>query len=716
MAKITIDELREVLPFLTEEDVSGIRKLLFNHPSLEAAVAEATRASNMRAPNMIEVLRESPMRVLASSADVNALVDGTEVFAGASRATVLDLLGATGYRDKHDRNVLRIWPSGGGADCMFNAIASKCWATEVAAGRGIEGQSFTSLTGCTFKVYSTVQGAIDGRPGDDVSKWVILVCAGDYAEDVVLNDATKLIPDIHGVGYNNTIIQSVTVTAVEGGGNRDTSIWKNLTIRGNGTLLFSSATGTLSRVTFENVWFSDATSSPKGGTITMTELDVAVFTNCHFRASPTVTGSRIIFDGCVLHPSTELSIGGTSSNVITVDGCIFDDAMLAVQDFSAMSITGCIFDYTLTHDHSIKLSVAAGTLSVRGTITGNAFVGAPTTAYIYIDSWASTGAREALTITGNAFKGDTYAATTRILLSDDTDVNNVVFAHNTMAADTTPEYIEDVSGFTVSGNFSNSVFGPNAPANIVRYSITGTNNLFIPASSMSGSGSTTVPPITPRYNLYETAGQYDSWLEGAALTPAVGALTLGTDGDMFHVAAGNFASIGTPTRQALALLIFDGVSVLTHGANLILQGAANFTSAAGDTMLLAWEGGTVWREINRSLTAGAGILGPVQAPVTKTISAGAITLDAGQYVYKFATEGSASSDDLDTINGLEDDRLYIFQNDGTGDTVRLRIAVDNIKAVQQVSYLYLNSQTVWCLGYVEDNSIEIGRASCRERV
>ena len=120
--------------------------------------------------------------------------------------------------------------------------------------------------------------------------------------------------------------------------------------------------------------------------------------------------------------------------------------------------------------------------------------------------------------------------------------------------------------------------------------------------------------LTMGRNMFGTDGgangayTLDSWLEGAVLTPAVGVLTLGTDGDVFHVAAGNFATIGTPTRQTLVLLVFDGVSVLTHGTDLILQGSANFTTAAGDAVLLFWEGGTVWREVNRHM-AGKFYLG-----------------------------------------------------------------------------------------------------------
>lgn len=121
---------------------------------------------------------------------------------------------------------------------------------------------------------------------------------------------------------------------------------------------------------------------------------------------------------------------------------------------------------------------------------------------------------------------------------------------------------------------------------------------FMPeAQSGSGGGGGGVA-ITPRYNIYGT-DILDSWLEGAAIASAA-TLTLGTDGDMFHVTGTTgITAIATPTRQTLALLIFDGACLLTNGANLILAGGINFTTAAGVCIIFAWEGGTVWREVSR---------------------------------------------------------------------------------------------------------------------
>lgn len=76
---------------------------------------------------------------------------------------------------------------------------------------------------------------------------------------------------------------------------------------------------------------------------------------------------------------------------------------------------------------------------------------------------------------------------------------------------------------------------------------------------------------------------------GATVTPVAGVLTLGNDGNYFAVEAGNFASIvqtafgGAAVQPGtVANLHFNGVSVITHSADIVLPGGANITSVAGD--------------------------------------------------------------------------------------------------------------------------------------
>ena len=71
---------------------------------------------------------------------------------------------------------------GGGADCLFNFLVSSCFATLPGFS---EGEVFTSLSGCTFKGYSTIQGAVTQCQTDNGG--VIAICAGTYTENVSVN-------------------------------------------------------------------------------------------------------------------------------------------------------------------------------------------------------------------------------------------------------------------------------------------------------------------------------------------------------------------------------------------------------------------------------------------------------------------------------------------------------------------------------------------------
>ena len=181
--------------------------------------------------------------------------------------------------------------------------------------------------------------------------------------------------------------------------------------------------------------------------------------------------------------------------------------------------------------------------------------------------------------------------------------------------------------------------------------------------------------FTPRYNIYGTDGgagaaySLDSWLEGAAITPAAGTLTLGTDGDAFHVEAGNFSTIGTPTRQTLVLLVFNGVSVLTHGANLILQGAVNFTSAAGDIKMFFWEGGTVWREVSHAPVTLAGVGHTISGQVITGVTGNSGELGHVQLATQTDADAGTSNELVPPINVLPkvlQSNKYTYAADSVG--------------------------------------------------
>lgn len=113
--------------------------------------------------------------------------------------------------------------------------------------------------------------------------------------------------------------------------------------------------------------------------------------------------------------------------------------------------------------------------------------------------------------------------------------------------------------------------------------------LTIPVTVAQG-GTNATTAATARDNL-GAAGDDDvnvftkrqSWAKGADIASA-NALTLGTDGNYFDITGTtSITSIGTVGVGTVVKLHFDGALTLTHHAtDLILPGAANITTAAGD--------------------------------------------------------------------------------------------------------------------------------------
>lgn len=148
--------------------------------------------------------------------------------------------------------------------------------------------------------------------------------------------------------------------------------------------------------------------------------------------------------------------------------------------------------------------------------------------------------------------------------------------------------------------------------------------------------------------------------KGADVASAA-ALAIGTDGNYFAV-TGTTTITSIATRQAgtVITLRFDGALTLTHNAtSLILQGATNLTTAAGDVLTFVSEGAGNWREKSRRLAAAA-------AATT-----------AHTFVRKTATESVTSStvlqDDDALLFAVAANEVWIFEmflvvfGDTTGD-------------------------------------------------
>lgn len=212
---ITLSELLDIVDGGSPED-----RLLLAQKLAPNFMPEAQRSGALE-----DVRQNFWPRVTADDADVTTNLAGTEVWGGPSRFAVLDFPGAHPYVDDNDGNTVHIPILGGGADCMFDYLVSGCYVTQTLFSF-TEGMEFTTASGCTYKGYSTVQGAItDIDTQASGSEWVIFICPGTYTENVSIPDGTGG-PDgivIYGSGggdddHGTTILTSasgVTLSTVQ---------------------------------------------------------------------------------------------------------------------------------------------------------------------------------------------------------------------------------------------------------------------------------------------------------------------------------------------------------------------------------------------------------------------------------------------------------------------------------------------------------------------
>lgn len=111
-----------------------------------------------------------------------------------------------------------------------------------------------------------------------------------------------------------------------------------------------------------------------------------------------------------------------------------------------------------------------------------------------------------------------------------------------------------------------------------------------------------------------------------------GIITLGTDGNVFDITGTTNINeiLGTTwTLGAQIVLQFDGVLTVNNNSggtnDIILAGGTNFTTAAGNTLSLYFDG-TDWIEVSRNTVAGDALTSGTLAQFASTTSAELATL------------------------------------------------------------------------------------------
>ena len=100
-----------------------------------------------------------------------------------------------------------------------------------------------------------------------------------------------------------------------------------------------------------------------------------------------------------------------------------------------------------------------------------------------------------------------------------------------------------------------------------------------------------------------TGALQEDGTKGADIASA-GTLVVGTDGSYFDITGTTGITGFTVDAGRTFTLQFDGIVTLTNGASLVLSGAANFTTAAGDRLTFTAVAADTVVQVGHSLVSG----------------------------------------------------------------------------------------------------------------
>ena len=134
------------------------------------------------------------------------------------------------------------------------------------------------------------------------------------------------------------------------------------------------------------------------------------------------------------------------------------------------------------------------------------------------------------------------------------------------------------------------------------------SQLFVSASISLGTATETLTG-TEGSKAVTPDGLAALWEKGSNVASAA-TISLG-EGGYFHITGTTGISdidFATPKDGRCAILVFDGALTLTHGANLILPGAANIITAAGDVAFVVQDNGDAVRIVAYLRASGLPLL------------------------------------------------------------------------------------------------------------
>lgn len=173
-----------------------------------------------------------------------------------------------------------------------------------------------------------------------------------------------------------------------------------------------------------------------------------------------------------------------------------------------------------------------------------------------------------------------------------------------------------------------------------------------------------------------------SWAQGTDLddTDVNGSniLTLGTDGNYFQASGTQqIDGIASISGMGPILLVFSSVRTLTHnGTSFILPGAANITTAAGDSAIFVHEGSGNWRCVMYTISAAA-YLSSLLEDTTPQLG-GDLDLNGNGITFPGATVTDVTGADTLVVSGTAGTSGNLIMWNGDGDAVDSTVAAADL--------------------------------------
>lgn len=503
---------------------------------VDIALAEtASRGRNVRENklrNQLRVMQDGGNPTLDSAGDAAPNMPKT--------AHTLDFRGMTVEPDDIVPGRVRITGGGGGADCMFDFLVSACALT---LDGFTEGKVYTSLSGCTFRLFSTFQG---------VSTWL---------------DANSTNGGAYTVYLCGITTESVTLTPSV------VNRWDKLYVYGSsrqtagitGTLTIGGTQNSTSDIQFYDLSLPALTAGAGNNThvvahrCNITTLNdsgasawvAASFYDCTI---DTVTSGALTawednqWQGCSLSTfDLSAGTGSTPHSAQRLIGChLPTTGIIKIKGGSRHQIIDC--EWWGSGVATTPITFIVGSYSWGNVIASNRFP-APPLSGVVIDQ---TGAG----VFGATVDGNTFGfadSPTNFIRCAGTGIISAT-GNSFEPSDTTPTFF---TGQYISGKFVYSTFGPNTPSNFNIELLAGSaNNLYIGLGTVSGAGSSSATVIASDAQ-FLTLAAHSGLPNERIWTPGSG--LQGTDGG---AGAAYTAALGNLTADWNQTGVFD---IITAG-------------------------------------------------------------------------------------------------------------------------------------------------------